>query len=144
MDLRADQIPHGIDWSQLSELQKEVLKRVMLRCVPVVHTMELIQSWYVSRRLVLFNTEQRGSVESPWRVAYQLDGTKKYRVICDVNPNLNSINWWVQDAQFRSRKTPEKGFLIPPETKTKMAKRMDQWFPHVQSGSAQGSKRIAN
>ena|ERR1700679_2494337 len=107
MDLKATDIPAGIDWSQLSEDQKRILDKVMIRFLPIYHDRERVtHSWYTARRLVAFYLGAQ-SRTSTWRVAYQLDKTKVYRVVCDVNPEDKTISWWVGTIQFQPLQEPE-------------------------------------
>ncbi len=112
MDLKATDVPASIDWSQLTEAQKQVIDLSMIRFLPIFHDRsKLIQHWYMSRRLSMFYQGQP-STRTPVRLTYQIDGTKICRVVCDYNPASNEITWWVGKIQFQSVTTPTVQQLI--------------------------------
>ena len=107
MDIKAEAVPLGIEWSTLSEQQKQVLDQAMLRFVPLVHSREnTIRHWLANRRLVAFYQGQAGR-NSPWRLVYHVDGTKVYRVVCDVDPVAKTVSWHVGRIQFHPVKVPQ-------------------------------------
>jgi hypothetical protein len=109
MDLKAEALPTSLDWSQLSDVQKDILDWAMKRFAPVFHDRDVIRSWFVARRFVLFNTSN--DPEPTWRLTFQVS-EKVYRVICDYDPVEDKLSWWVGSIQFRPLKSPEVGAFV--------------------------------
>jgi hypothetical protein len=139
VDLKATDVPPGIDWSQLSEAQKQVIDSAMVRFLPISHNRELMtKHWYQNRRLVAFYQGAPGK-RSPWRLVYQLDGTKLFRVVCDVNPETNEVSWWVGRIQFQPVSTPVRMKLPDVQPESEVATTMSIQSPTRRPGLTKGA-----
>jgi hypothetical protein len=138
MDIKAEEIPPGIGWNELSEEQKQVIDAAMIRFLPIFHERNTIQHWFVARRLVAFYQGHPGT-RTPWRLAYQLDKTKMYRVVCDVDPQNQQVSWHVARLQFRPITTPELTKYQIPSVVTKEENTKAIRSTQSRPGSARGN-----
>jgi len=100
MEILAEQLGIGEEWSNLTKLQKDTLEKAQHRYVPVVHSEGLLRHWYSAKRFVF-------TTSNDWKLFYQLEGTNKYRLICSYDPKNLEISWWVGRLQFRPIEKPE-------------------------------------
>ena len=131
MDVKAETVPPGVGWSELTELQLQIIEWAMKRLVALPHSREdTIRHWFVARRLVVHYQGPK-STKTPWRLLFKLDRTNLYRVVCVADPGKKTLSWWTGTVMLRSLERPEVGPLPEVEVRPNVAP--------VKPGATQGA-----
>ena len=116
MEIKAEQVPNGVEWSKLTALQLQVMSQALQRLAPLPMADRILQSWFTARKIVLYYMGPVSDLTA-WRLVHLVDNAKAYRVICDVDPIKNEIKWWVSAFRWQPLLAPHVGQIPEPDTK---------------------------
>jgi hypothetical protein len=112
MDVKAETIPLGIEFSKINESQKALILRCVQRLVPIYMSWDnVLQHWIHSRKLVIFYLGEPSDVAS-YKIAGKLPNGL-FRILAVADPSKNKSEIWVDKMHWRPMLTPTIECITP-------------------------------
>lgn len=113
MNIKAQGLPLGIEFSKITSGQKQLVNKLLSKLVPMALSWDnVIQHWIHSQKLVIYYTGLPGDT-APYNILSRLP-TGSYQLVAEVDPSVNSLKIHV-GHRWQTLATPEKESLVLPE-----------------------------